>query len=81
VNALRESGAKVKGMTAIFSYDLDVAKKNFEESECPLVVLSDYNVMIKEAVENNYISESDKDSLLQWRMDPQAWSDTVSARK
>jgi orotate phosphoribosyltransferase len=81
VAALREAGAKVKGMAAIFSYDLDIAKKNFNEAECQLVVLSDYNVMIKEAVENDYISESDKESLLEWRKNPEAWSDAVKARK
>lgn len=80
VAALREAGAKVKGMAAIFSYDLDIAKKNFNEAECQLVVLSDYNVMIKEAVENDYISESDKESLLEWRKNPEAWSDAVKAR-
>lgn len=81
VAALREAGAKVKGMAAIFTYDLTVAKKNFTEAECPLVVLSDYNLMIKEAVENDYISEADKESLLEWRANPEAWSEAVSARK
>lgn len=81
VTAIREAGAKVKGMAAIFTYDLDIAKKNFKDAECPLIVLSDYNLMIKEAFENNYISESDKESLLQWRMNPEAWSEAVKARK
>lgn len=77
VEALRAAGAKVKGMAAIFTYGLDVAKKNFKDAECPLIVLSDYDRLIKEAVENNYISTKDKDSLLSWRKDPQAWSETV----
>lgn len=81
VAALREAGAKVKGMAAIFTYDLDVAEKNFKEAECNLIALSDYNLMIKEAVEKDYISESDKESLLKWRMNPEAWSDAVKARK
>lgn len=81
VTALRDAGAKVKGMAAIFTYDLEIAKKNFNEAECSLVVLSDYNLMIKEAIENDYISNKDKESLLKWRMDPQAWSEAAKARK
>lgn len=77
VKALREAGAKVKGMAAIFTYGLDVADKNFKEAKCPLVVLSDYDTMIKEAIENTYINTKDKDSLLQWRVNPEAWSKAV----
>lgn len=75
VHALRDANLNVKGMAAIFSYDLPIADKNFKEANCKLVTLSDYNSLIKEAVANNYISEKDKKSLLEWRKDPQAWSD------
>lgn len=75
VQALRDANLNVKGMAAIFSYDLPIADKNFKEANCKLVTLSDYNSLIKEAVANNYISEKDKKSLLEWRKDPQAWSD------
>jgi len=81
VEALREAGAKIKGMAAIFTYDLEIAKANFEKAECPLVSLSDYNLMIEEAVENDYITASEKDSLLKWRLDPQTWSDAVGNQK
>ena len=77
VIALREAGAKVKGMAAIFSYGLPVANKNLKDAACPLVTLSDYNSLIKEAVENDFINDEDRDSLLNWKSDPQAWSDAV----
>lgn len=75
VHALREVKANVKGMAAIFSYGLPVAEQNFKNANCSLVVLSDYNALIKEAIDKNYITETDKLSLLEWRKDPQAWSD------
>ncbi len=80
VKALREAGAVVKGMVAIFSYGLKIAESNFKEENCPLVVLSDYEALIKEAIENGYISESDQKSLLEWRKNPQAWSDSVQVK-
>ena len=71
--ALKEAGIKTKGMAAIFTYDFDISKKAFEEAECPLVTLSDYNYLIKTAVDRFDIVESDLDTLLDWRRDPQNW--------
>ncbi len=74
VDALREAGANVKGMVAIFTYNLEVAKENFTNKECELYTLADYDTMIRKAVESNYISESDIQSLVKWRENPQEWA-------
>lgn len=73
VSALTEAGCVVKGMVAIFSYNLEKAKEAFAASKCRLVTLSDYNVLIQEALESNYISEKDLESLIQWRENPDKW--------
>lgn len=78
VDALREAGANVKGMLAIFTYQLPVAEQNFQAKECPLQTLTNYETLIYKAIEENYISEADQQSLLEWRKDPQAWSDRNS---
>ena len=75
VDALREAGAEVKGMVAIFTYQMDLAKKNFEEKGCELVTLSNYETLIQKAVEEQYVTEEDVQSLKEWRKDQQAWSD------
>ncbi len=73
VNALREAGCNIKGMVAIFTYDLTIAKENFEKADCKLITLSDYNFLIHKAVETNYINESDIQSLVRWRENPKKW--------
>jgi orotate phosphoribosyltransferase len=73
VEALRGAGLKVKGMVAIFSYNLDKAIENFKKAKCQLITLSDYNELISQAVQNNYISEKDLKSLVKWRDDPEMW--------
>jgi orotate phosphoribosyltransferase len=73
VDALREAGCIVKGMAAIFTYNLQVAKENFEKKDCKLFTLADYDTMIRKAVESNYISQSDIHSLVKWRENPQEW--------
>lgn len=74
VEALRGAGLKVKGMVAIFSYNLDKAIENFNQAKCQLITLSDYDELIHQAVHNNYISEKDLKSLVKWREDPEKWS-------
>ena len=74
VDALRESDCEVLGMVAIFTYDFDLAKENFKEKKCKLVVLSDYNALIKTAEADNYVSEKDIKSLTEWRVSPSEWS-------
>jgi orotate phosphoribosyltransferase len=75
VEALKSGGLEVKGMVAIFSYKLQKAIDNFKNAKCTLFTLADYDVLIQQAIENNYISEDDLKSLIDWRKDPQAWSD------
>ncbi len=74
VDALRSAGLEVKGMLAIFSYNLQKATNNFKDSKCKLHTLADYDLLIQQAIENNYISENDLKPLIKWRKDPEAWS-------
>ncbi len=75
VTAIRQAGGKVKGMAAIFTYGLQTAEDNFKNADCQLITLSSYDYLIKEAIDSEYISNKDRESLLDWKKDPQAWSD------
>ena len=75
VEALREKGAVIKGMLAIFTYGMDIAAENFKKNKCELFTLTNYDALIKKAAEENYIRENDLASLVEWKKDPQAWSD------
>ena len=75
VNALREKGCNVKGMVAIFTYNLDVAKKNFEDADVVLRTLTNYDRLIEVAKEEEYIKDSAMESLAKWRENPEKWSE------
>ena len=75
VEALREKGAKVKGMMAIFTYQLPAAAEAFAKANCDLVTISNYESLIQKAVEENYVSDDQMQSLMEWRKSPQAWSE------
>lgn len=80
VNALVDAGCKVKGLLAIFSYNLSIAEENNNDPDLRVFTLSDYESLIEKAVESNYISEKDQKSLLEWRKDPQSWSDNFNGQ-
>ena len=73
VTALKESGAVVKGMIAVFSYGFEVAKTNFMENNVRLSTLSDYESLLEQAAESSYISDAEMDTLKEWRKNPSTW--------
>ncbi len=75
VEALRAAGCTVKGMVAIFTYDMEIAKQNFEAADCKLATLSNYDTLIRKAAESNYISDTDIHSLVKWKENPKKWGD------
>lgn len=73
VAALKEEGANVKGMVAIFSYGFDVAVNNFKAANVKLNTLSDFNHLLEQSIDSNYISKNELETLQQWRENPSKW--------
>ena len=59
VQALRAAGCNIKGMVAIFTYNLLKAEKAFKEADCALVTLTDYDHLLMKALEIGYITDSE----------------------
>ena len=75
VDALRDAGCSVKGMAAIFTYNLEVAKQAFETKDVLLNTITDYHTLIDLAAEESFISQEDLISLTKWRENPELWSE------
>jgi orotate phosphoribosyltransferase len=73
VKALRDTGANIKGLAAIFTYSFTVAEQNFKQANCPVYALSDYQHLLKQAIADDYIRESDLQLLKSWRENPAQW--------
>ena len=65
--ALREAGAEVLGVVAIFSYELKKAHEAFSQAEVEYVTLTNYLVLVEEAVASDFIHQDDVEKLLEWR--------------
>lgn len=73
VQALKESGANIKGMLAIFSYGFDTAETNFKEAKVELHTLSNYDALLEEAERSKYINSKEMELLSTWRKSPSTW--------
>ena len=74
VKALKNSKLDVLGMIAIFTYGFEISKRNFENDKIELDTLCDYSILLKKAVETEYISEDNLVTLSLWNKDPENWS-------
>lgn len=74
VATLRERGATVRAVLAIFTYDLDASEAAFREAEVNGHVLTDFWTLIDVAHAHDQLSEEDLHVLKDWRSDPAAWS-------
>ncbi len=73
VEAIRNAGCEVVGMTAIFTYEFPVSIESFRKANVKLLTVSNYSAMLDAAVETNYIQPCDLDALKEWRKDPANW--------
>jgi len=72
-NAVSEAGGDVLGVLAIFTYQLAKATERFTEADIEFNTLTDFTTLIDIAISENYLSSKDKESVLKWYKDPQAW--------
>ncbi|KYG75686.1 MULTISPECIES: orotate phosphoribosyltransferase [Roseivirga] len=71
--ALRQAGYEVVGMLAIFTYGFPLADENFKNAGVTLHCLSNYSIMLEQAIEMGYITSEDVASLEEWRKAPALW--------
>ena len=77
VKALKENGAEILGMMALFTYGFSIAEKAFDKAGVQLQTLCDYQNLISTALEKGEISELQSENLKNWRKNPEIWSPKV----
>ena len=74
VEAIRNAGCEVVGMVALFTYGFPLAEENFNNAGVKLVTLSNYDAMLEVALQTEYITKDDLETLHMWRKDPANWT-------
>jgi len=73
VRALREAGAVVDTVAAIFTYEMKKAKDSFAREKVKLFELTDFSTLIDVAVERKYIKADEAEKAKEWNKDPEGW--------
>jgi len=73
VKALKDADVNVKGMVAIFNYGFDISREKNKKSNIDLTTLSDYENLLEQALETNFITEKQLKTLKTWRKNPGEW--------
>ena len=70
VDALREAGADVLGVASIFTYGMKKGLERLAAANVKNVSLTNFDSVVRVAVEEGYIKETDEARLLKFRDDP-----------
>lgn len=73
VEASREAGAKDVQIISIFSYNFTKAFDNFSKENIPWYSLSNFEVLLEVAKENNYITEAELNTASTWNKAPEMY--------
>ena len=73
-DVLKEAGVEVIGMVSIFTYGFSQATNAFEKAGVKLVSLTGYQALIELALEHQSISDTQLNTLLKWRENPESWT-------
>lgn len=73
VGALRNAGAEILGMVAIFTYGFPVAAEKFAEANVELTTLSNYNAVLQHLLDTKQIGNEEMETLKKWREAPEVW--------
>lgn len=77
VDVVREEGLDVIGMVSIFTYGFEAATIACAEAGVRTISLTNYDTLIKLAVQKGIIEEEDQNTLLNWRENPSIWGKSI----
>lgn len=76
VNAVQQEGAEVIGVLALFQYGFPKAIQAFAERNVSMKCLTDFDTLLKIALESQYINQTEYENLKSWNLNPQLWSNS-----
>ena len=73
INAVRKKNGIIEHCIAIFSYELEKAKINFENANVKLITLTNFTSFVKTALKKKYISGEQLSHIMDWKKHPEGW--------
>ncbi len=73
INAVRTKKGIVENCIAIFTYELEKSRINFENSSVRLLALTGFTSFVKTALEKKYITREQLNHIMDWKKHPEGW--------
>ena len=73
INAVRAKKGIAEYCVAIFTYELDKAKNNFETANVQLHALTNFTSLIKTAAQKKFIAKDQLAHIMDWKKHPEGW--------
>lgn len=73
ISAVRGKNGIVEHCIAIFTYELEKAKHNFEAANVQLLTLTNFTNLVKIALKQKYIAREQLSHIMDWKKHPEGW--------
>ena len=73
INSVRAKNGAVECCIAIFTYELEKSKNNFESANVQLLTLTNFTSFVKTALKKKYISKDQLSHIMDWKKNPEGW--------
>ena len=73
INAVRGKNGIVEYCIAIFTYELEKAKTNFENANVKLLTLTNFTSFARTALKQKHISKEQLNHIMDWKKHPDGW--------
>ena len=73
VQGVRNEGAEVIGLVALFTYGFASAKSRFKTEGIPVITLSNFDTLCEVAATEGYISLEELENVKRFAEDPESW--------
>ena len=73
VSTVREKGGIVENCIAIFTYELEKSKQNFQNANVQLLTLTNFTSLVKIALKQKYIAKGQLSQIMEWNQHPEGW--------
>lgn len=74
MHEMQLAGGEVLGMVAMFTYQFNEAIESFQQEGLQLLTLTNYDAMLKAALETGNITSKDVQDFELWHEDPENWT-------
>lgn len=74
IEHLKEYGCSVKGMISVFTYNFKTAQEAFKKNKLQALSLSNFEDLLKVALDKEYIDQKEFEKLKEWYQNPEEWA-------